>query len=525
MSTRIRNSIFNLTEGHSSGGGWTFSKIIADANTVSIYDRLALNGRVEVAGVESIYWDLKYPYMTLGVEQNSGVIVLYAVYKITVTSANYFYAGCQVGDVFACGVVKTCTVNNKVQRVLGNHLTQPVVAKRFVNGIGDGISQFMKTAPFNFVQPEFVYFVGKQITWTASDILWDGNIYHGGNCVQSGVTPKIIIDAFGGQMTALPDLPLDQLGIIRACYNGIYSKMIINNNKPMFGLIGTYDMGGFTIGAAGVGTAFYSNIYFAGAILRNEVADEDKEVLAYNVLGSRFAISKPDTRNTFDNGKVVLALDGSTPYVKAALDVLVAQGVKSSVYPIPEDFGSPNMDWDYLRAYRAAGGDVQMHPAQTNTGLTVQQVIDIYNAYDIVYAAEGFTYTHIAYMGNNHDANVDTATLACGKTGRGGVGGYNTGVSPVGGIIYLEFRKAGSGFATMNGDNIGKLAVDNWKAKFDRAKLMKGCYECYFHGKDKPLVDGDDGLTEAEILEIIAYGNAIGIDFITKSELDGLMEH
>jgi len=62
----------------------------------------------------------------------------------------------------------------------------------------DGVDNYLKCAAFTLVQPETVYLLGKQVTWTVSDHFFDGNAAGGGRVTQVTASPQINIDAGAG---------------------------------------------------------------------------------------------------------------------------------------------------------------------------------------------------------------------------------------------------------------------------------------------------------------------------------------
>jgi hypothetical protein len=160
------------------------------------------------------------------------------------------------------------------------------------NGIlFDGIDNYMMTAPFTFNQPEMIYIVFKQITWSALfDRVFDGDSAVSGVFYQVVATPTLGIFA-GGSVVPNGNLPLDTFGIARALFDGVSSKLTINQTTPSTGNVGASNMGGFTIGSEGGGAARFSHIQVKEIILRNVAdiaADEDA---IYNYLANKHGIS------------------------------------------------------------------------------------------------------------------------------------------------------------------------------------------------------------------------------------------
>lgn len=273
-----------------SGSYWTQLKakseaIINDGNSTFWYKPTESANITAVAGVESIYWDMLYGKEgALGAEQSSGVIVKYAIYKITATQADFFYTGCQIGDVFACETVKTCTVNNKVQRYTGNHLTQPVVTNRPTNCSFDGVDNFMKTAPFTYIQPEMLYLVVKQKTTLSGKYMIDGATTNKGLLGDIGTSQSYTINAYAGTWSGdNNNLGSDVWGIVRLLFNGASSKLQVNDTTPVTWNCGANNMGGFTFGSVGAGTSAWADCEVQ-EIIGRKVADstaDEADIYAY----------------------------------------------------------------------------------------------------------------------------------------------------------------------------------------------------------------------------------------------------
>ncbi len=131
----------------------------------------------------------------------------------------------------------------------------------------DGVDNYLKADAFTLVQPETIYLLFKQVTWTYLNRIFDGNILDSGMVFQTSTTPSLTSWAgAGGAVTA--DLAVDTYGAMAVGFDHDNSLNIIqiNNNTPSIDTVfGTSDMGGFTLGANG------SNLQF-GNIQVKEVA-------------------------------------------------------------------------------------------------------------------------------------------------------------------------------------------------------------------------------------------------------------
>ena len=132
----------------------------------------------------------------------------------------------------------------------------------------DGVDNFLKATAFTLNQPTTIYFLGKQITWTSSDKLIDGDSYQVAAINQTGSSPGLRIIA-GLEAAANDNLALDTYGVISAVFDGASSLLQIDNTTPTTGNAGTSNAGGITLSAAG------NNLQFAHTQI--------KEVVIYSV--------------------------------------------------------------------------------------------------------------------------------------------------------------------------------------------------------------------------------------------------
>jgi hypothetical protein len=97
----------------------------------------------------------------------------------------------------------------------------------------DGAAQFMRTASFTINQPGTVYWLMRQITWTASEKLFDGFTPGGRWLIQqraAGASPQLEI--FAGTSAGNVSLTLGTYGVIAAVYNGASSLVQLNSAAP-----------------------------------------------------------------------------------------------------------------------------------------------------------------------------------------------------------------------------------------------------------------------------------------------------
>lgn len=174
----------------------------------------------------------------------------------------------------------------------GNDLVQATETNRplwSADGIlFDGVDNFMKAAAFTLVQPEFIYIVFKQVTWTNGDYILDGNGTNVGYLRQLGVTPELQAYAWTASAND-SNLSLNTYGIARVQFNGASSTFQINENTQITGNFGAANMGGFTLGSRGDNSTF-GNIEVKEVIVRNTDDDTYKNGTIYNYLADKYGI-------------------------------------------------------------------------------------------------------------------------------------------------------------------------------------------------------------------------------------------
>ena len=177
-------------------------------------------------------------------------------------------------------------------RIGANHLLQATGTNQPLHSASgvlfDGIDNFMKAASFTFNQPEFVYAVLKQASWTNGDVLFDGNTASSGRLFQRSTSPNLGISAptnIGTDTNAI----IGNYVIVRVLFNGASSSIQINANSKTSGDAGTNNMGGITIGASGANLVF-SNVEIKEAIFRKVADNSTNEEAIYNYLKTKYAL-------------------------------------------------------------------------------------------------------------------------------------------------------------------------------------------------------------------------------------------
>jgi len=144
----------------------------------------------------------------------------------------------------------------------------------------NGVDSFLKTAPFTLNQPTTVYFLGRQVTWTSSMIIYDGDAVNSGVLQQTASSPQIRAFAGSGSATISPNL--GAYAVVSTVFNGAASVLQLNLDSPVTGNFGSANMGGFTLGRNGLSGAF-SNIQCKEVLIYNSAHDANQRaaVIAY----------------------------------------------------------------------------------------------------------------------------------------------------------------------------------------------------------------------------------------------------
>lgn len=114
---------------------------------------------------------------------------------------------------------------------------------------GDGVDDYMKTASFSLSQPETVYFVGQQVSWTSNDKFYDGNGVGQQTPlgqVSGGASPQLEIFA-GSALGPNSNLPLQLGGVVTAIFNAGASGLRVNRLATLAGAVGAQNSSGFTV--------------------------------------------------------------------------------------------------------------------------------------------------------------------------------------------------------------------------------------------------------------------------------------
>lgn len=171
---------------------------------------------------------------------------------------------------------------------------KPTVVANQLNGFAailfDGIANTMRTTNFSLTQPVSIFLIGKHITWTGGDSLFDGTIDNSGRLFQNGSTPEIVQYSgnFGASTTGLV---LNTFALVTCIFNGVSSVLQINNNAQSTGDAGNTAMGGFVLGSFATGAVAFANISACEVIIQSSVSTADERLLMQTYVTDRYAIS------------------------------------------------------------------------------------------------------------------------------------------------------------------------------------------------------------------------------------------
>ena len=137
----------------------------------------------------------------------------------------------------------------------------------------DGTNDYLKSAAFSLSQPENIYLVGEQVTWTAARPVIDGNTNDSMELYQNTTEPNIT--QYAGTNSATNTAWLVKTHkVITSIFNGASSGVRDNLNAIVTGNAGTRDGNGVTIANKGGAGASTANI-FASEILIYDTTAHD----------------------------------------------------------------------------------------------------------------------------------------------------------------------------------------------------------------------------------------------------------
>lgn len=153
----------------------------------------------------------------------------------------------------------------------------------------DGVNDFLKTGPFTLAQPETVYLVGKQMTWTSNEKFFDGNsTTERMSLIQTsgGASPQLSAFA-GGTIGPNSSLALQTVGIITTIFNGTSSSLRVNIGVAVTGDTGAQNGGGITVGADFGGNA-QANVAIQELLVFNQIHSPAQTSVILGYLNEKY---------------------------------------------------------------------------------------------------------------------------------------------------------------------------------------------------------------------------------------------
>ena len=152
----------------------------------------------------------------------------------------------------------------------------------------DGTANRMLTGATTLNQPETIYFVGRQVTWTDTEGIFDGVSLATGELIQTTTTPRVDITA-GLAVAANTGLIVNTYTVVTAIFNGASSSLQMNTAAATTGNAGAANMGGFVLGANGASLLF-SNIQVKEVIIRRVSDSAALQLQIQRLLGQVYGI-------------------------------------------------------------------------------------------------------------------------------------------------------------------------------------------------------------------------------------------
>jgi|WetSurMetagenome_2_1015567.scaffolds.fasta_scaffold17056_2 hypothetical protein len=173
-----------------------------------------------------------------------------------------------------------------LQATGGKQPTLQATGVRLVRANGD----FMKAGAFALSQPISVYVVIKQVSWTATTYVLDGNTSNTCRILCDTATPGLSVSA-GASSPVDNGLAVGVWGILRICYNGVAnSSFQINAGAKWTGNCFTNNMGGLTLNGRGTDGALPADTEVKELIVRSIDDTPTNEGLIYNYLKAKYSL-------------------------------------------------------------------------------------------------------------------------------------------------------------------------------------------------------------------------------------------
>lgn len=155
----------------------------------------------------------------------------------------------------------------------------------------DGVNQYGNVVGgFTLNQPETVYLLFKQVSWTNTDYCCDGNSASTLTIQQITSTPSIRLLASESGAATNGNLAVGAYGVACGVFNGASSLLQVNMTTPTTGDPGSNNAGGFTLGASAAWTA-HANIQVLEAIVFSAAHDASQRARCVRYLAGIGGVS------------------------------------------------------------------------------------------------------------------------------------------------------------------------------------------------------------------------------------------
>lgn len=154
----------------------------------------------------------------------------------------------------------------------------------------DGAAHFMKCTAFTLNQPETIYLVAKQVSWTINKYFFDGNTDDSAILYQSASTPNITAYA-GTNSSENANLAVGTRGVIAVVFNGASSSLQVNQTTAITGNFGANNAGGFTLAKRAVAAAVFGNIQVYKILIFNTAHDAATRAAVIAALMSKWGVA------------------------------------------------------------------------------------------------------------------------------------------------------------------------------------------------------------------------------------------
>lgn len=281
-SNLVTNGTFDADTNWTKGTGWSIGSGVAscDGTQTAISELTTATALSEVLSAPTLI------FMTFTVSGYSAGTITPRITGSTTTVGTARSANGTYTEVIAANN------NQNVLRFradadfvgsIDNVIIQKITADGSI--LFDGIAHFLKTDAFTLNQPTTVYFLGKQVTWTALDTIYDGDTTAGVMRLQQlTTTPNLALRNSAGTAAANnTELALNTYGVVTAVFNGASSLLQVNNGTPVIGDFGASTPGGFVLGANAVSSDF-SNIQVKEILIYNVAHDAGQRASLVNYL-------------------------------------------------------------------------------------------------------------------------------------------------------------------------------------------------------------------------------------------------